>query len=221
VADSVFWGYSKMKKLVALALLLGCGMAQAAILSYSVTVEVAGFDSELYDAFVVGDRYTYIYSIDDSVLDSNYTTTAGYFLHSLSVEAFAHEANSGSFDPSLGTDPNETYLFTHPTSMSMSTTGPVYANGYRLTNAYLSISSMSFNDTGLGQTFADQVGGTFELPQDLSAMNFEMGFSDGGPCFECWYVDTRILSVSAVPAPAAVWLFGSGLGLLGWMRRKA
>jgi hypothetical protein len=28
-------------------------------------------------------------------------------------------------------------------------------------------------------------------------------------------------SVSAVPVPAAVWLFGSALGLLGWMRRKA
>ena len=27
-------------------------------------------------------------------------------------------------------------------------------------------------------------------------------------------------SVSAVPVPAAVWLFGSGLGLLGWIRRR-
>ena len=26
--------------------------------------------------------------------------------------------------------------------------------------------------------------------------------------------------VSTIPIPAAVWLFGSGLGLLGWMRRK-
>jgi hypothetical protein len=27
-------------------------------------------------------------------------------------------------------------------------------------------------------------------------------------------------NVSAIPVPAAVWLFGSGLGLLGWMRKR-
>jgi len=29
------------------------------------------------------------------------------------------------------------------------------------------------------------------------------------------------VTVSAVPVPAAVWLFGSALGLLGWVRRRA
>jgi len=35
------------------------------------------------------------------------------------------------------------------------------------------------------------------------------------------YLNTFTLSSSVVPVPAAVWLFGSALGLLGWGRRKA
>jgi len=33
------------------------------------------------------------------------------------------------------------------------------------------------------------------------------------------YTDA-LVQVSAVPLAAAAWLFGSGIGLLGWMRRK-
>jgi hypothetical protein len=41
------------------------------------------------------------------------------------------------------------------------------------------------------------------------------GFGPGGATVE---LDNIV--VSAVPIPAAVWLFGSGLGLLGWFRRR-
>ena len=34
------------------------------------------------------------------------------------------------------------------------------------------------------------------------------------------FFDAPGATVSAVPIPAAVWLFASGLGLLGWMRRR-
>jgi hypothetical protein len=47
----------------------------------------------------------------------------------------------------------------------------------------------------------------------------------GGSCGDCGGIFLRALlrgdvqSIQVVPVPAAVWLFGSALGLLGWLRR--
>jgi len=48
-----------------------------------------------------------------------------------------------------------------------------------------------------------------------------LSFCPQGP-FGCGEYSIRLddITVSAVPIPAAVWLFGSGLGLLGWIRRR-
>jgi hypothetical protein len=50
----------------------------------------------------------------------------------------------------------------------------------------------------------------------IRAYNNITGVEEGNLEFN---IDT--MSLVAVPVPAAVWLFGSALGLLGWMRRKA
>ncbi len=56
---------------------------------------------------------------------------------------------------------------------------------------------------------------TTNLPQSI---NGQASINSGDSQY--WLVDSSV-TISTVPVPAAVWLFGSGLGLLGWMRRKA
>jgi hypothetical protein len=51
---------------------------------------------------------------------------------------------------------------------------------------------------------------------NLDSFTVEDGFGRAGEV----YVDNVLLTNSVVPIPAAVWLFGSALGLLGWFRRR-
>ena len=41
------------------------------------------------------------------------------------------------------------------------------------------------------------------------------------PVFDTDYWKLDNISVNIVPIPAAVWLFGSALGLLGWARQRS
>jgi hypothetical protein len=47
---------------------------------------------------------------------------------------------------------------------------------------------------------------------------FASGSGWQGPADESWGMDN--LTVTIVPIPATVWLFGSALGLVGWLRRR-
>jgi hypothetical protein len=62
-------------------------------------------------------------------------------------------------------------------------------------------------------------------PEEITSGVFGGGFTsvtaDPNPPLDFWGLDVASAVVHVVPVPAAVWLFGSALGLLGWMRRKA
>ena len=55
-------------------------------------------------------------------------------------------------------------------------------------------------------------------PNALGEYNFYIGFTANN--LPAW-TGTVGIDVNVVPVPAAVWLFGSGVGLLAWMRRRA
>jgi len=53
-------------------------------------------------------------------------------------------------------------------------------------------------------------------------VTLQLGATTGGATgsFSNMFYDNIVIDVTPIPVPAAVWLFGSALGLLGWMRRK-
>ena len=60
------------------------------------------------------------------------------------------------------------------------------------------------------------------LPGDANYIGF-LGSSSSccsGSVYFDWEIEITVESITTVPVPAAAWLFGSALGLLGWLRLK-
>jgi hypothetical protein len=80
---------------------------------------------------------------------------------------------------------------------------------FDVTSFILDSSTQAAGFAGFSARFSDETLGGIE--KHFNDPDFEIG-STGSP----WLV----VEFTPVPVPPAVWLFGSALGLLGWMRRK-
>jgi hypothetical protein len=133
-----------------------------------------------------------------------------------------------------GTDVWRTQDYTYTHVYDISGLGVVTAASLELFTGgqgWYGLTSIYIDDQLVGQlTDGDDVGpgynyawlDTFDLSSYATLMDGANTitvdvFNPGG---DGWVLDYSKLTITAVPVPAAVWLFGSGLGLLGWFRRR-
>ena len=192
-------------------------VAQAALLSYTGTVQIDNTDAGGID---FNDVFDFSFTYDDAITDVS--GGFGEFPNAITAFSFARVSGTGTWDPAGGTFSLPQDLFTaedNPSELLISTTVNTPLGAFLNTPIALVFDGgFTINDTGIGQTIDQQIGGP--LPGDVNVFtsarvligDFDGDFATGS---------ITAFSATVVPVPAAVWLFGSGLvGLIGFARRK-
>jgi len=126
-------------------------------------------------------------------------------------------AVSGTFDYDADTN-SYSNIALLTTDGSSTFSGTTYLSSQSVSSASFFNSSTTLNDVGTGLTvFAMQ------FFQPLTNAGGAVALFTGDEYNSSFTLQRSLLggaTVSAVPVPAAVWLFGSALAGLGWMRRK-
>ncbi len=120
---------------------------------------------------------------------------------------------------------------THPETESINITGLPAGQNQIHTLTYLDDNINPPSTSGESIVFnGSTVGGPLDKNLFLNAsLTLSSGISAAGSnamsistnSDEFGWVFTTLLTTPTVPVPAAVWLFGSALGVMGWLRRKA
>ncbi len=191
-------------------------VAQAALLSYTGTVQID--TTTTAGEIDLNDVFDFSFTYDDAITDID--GGFGEFPNAVTAFSFARVSGTGTWDPAGGTfslpqdlitaedNPNELVISTSVNTPLGAAPNPFFQ--------LLFDGGFAINDTGIGQTIDQQIGGP--LPGDINVFtsarvnigSFDTGDASGS---------ITAFSATVVPVPAAVWLFGSGLlGLIGFAR---
>jgi hypothetical protein len=190
-----------MRSLILSILLFGCGLANAA------SVQVDGEHAiGITNLTISGTDYDVVF---DDLYDASLSTAAGY-------DGWIDVFGSGQSELAFDTTYDMAQLFS-----VAGVVGVKDLNGVDLTGPYNNFGVAIFTDYDDGIPCFE--GGSAEA---ALARTTESTPGSWGPMIDsCVPYDNYLwaganFKVSAVPVPAAVWLLGSALAGLGWLRRK-
>ena len=168
---------------------------------------------ELIDGDLSGDRF----NPDDlgvAALGSNFlsaTSVAG------DLEYFTFSVAAGE---QLDAIELLSWTSTDDVSFAAIQTGNVFTEPAAGTNVANLLGWHHFGLPDLGTDFLDDMStgfGAIGFTAPLGAGDYVFWFQETGGAPTTYDLDFQ---TSVIPIPAAVWLFGSALGLLGWLRRR-
>jgi hypothetical protein len=129
----------------------------------------------------------------------------GWRLASMDVNGDGVILNCFEEGPSICNDNELSYMYTY-NHVTAEAPGP-FSNLWN-SRYWSNVETELGGSTVYAYQFSFQGGGVGNPIMDKVARNYAWAVHDGD------------VAASVVPVPAAVWLFGSGLGLLGWIRRR-
>lgn len=180
-----------LKKIIVVFSLLFSGYATAATVSMSNTSDVN--INDIFTLDIVGSGFSS--NVDGGGVNFAFNQNV---LNVLSVNINETVWNFGSYGINTGNINNST-----------GTVDGIMVNTFANVTGYFVIATIEFQAIGLGNS---------GLSLSELAIN---PWASGGSLINPSYIDTSVAVVSAVPVPAAVWLFGSGLiALMGISKRK-
>ena len=142
--------------------LLTAGASEAELLSYEGTAEITA--TEMPGEIDVGDLFDFTLTYDDASIDEEVSPFAGNFPTGLTAFTLTRRpSNTGTWDPAVGSFALPGRVQTQETQSRFrfqpGGTGFDTLNGSDFDIVDLLLQPVAINDTGLGQTIAEQLGG--------------------------------------------------------------
>ena len=195
---------------------------QAALVSVQGTGTVT--TSPLSD-IVVGDKFQFAFTYDDSVTDISPATTNGIFPGAITAYSLsALGGNTGIWTPGTGTAASNQILTAASVNLmslqNFTTTGYNQADGkdlFQIIGPAMFLQSDNIIDTGSGQTLAAQLGGIPNFGTLAANSNLQLQFGAPG---NVSVVQMSLSNVGLVPEPSSLVLLASALVGVAILRRK-